>query len=342
MSTADAGDILGFTSTSASEVSAQINTSETTIINQTLTTPANQATTFELVDRGSGGTATDLVQELVKQAQDDIKNWAASMSLIATPGANNTGEGDINNAGEGTTDKISDKPLAFEAEALGVNASLGNGLMEALILGGGSLYAFNRFSGGKITRWISQLLPKAPGGYAGARRYERVVVVFLMQADTRLQRLVAAQVDDDKLEVLAEQVLPMSLKAAAASPGQLDLDRTFKQLVKKVSDQSNSHHDLLLFDPKIQQDLPIYKSLGKDNDQLQPQSLRSVLATLNDSDLEDLRRWINRPSSVNLKDHPISNRLAQRQQQLRQQLNDDKARLVSLLELSLAMAHAIA
>ena len=128
----------------------------------------------------------------------------------------------------------------------------------------------------------------------------------------------------------------MSLSAASA-PGRADLDHQLQTLVKKVSDQASSEHDLLLFDPKIEQDLPVYKKLGRENDELKPQSLRAVLGSLTPEEVEDLRRWINQPSSTDLSDHPLSNRLSQRQRQLKAKLNDDKARLVSLLELSLAM-----
>jgi len=268
-------------------------------------------------------------------------DWAASAGLI------DGGERTNPNAPEpgATPDPDpaeTNKPLAFVSEALGLEPTLGSGLLEALALGGGALYAFNRFSGGKVSEWVRRLLPAtAEGFYAGAARYERVVTVFLMESERGLQRVVAAKVTDEKLEILAEQILPMTLSAAAA-PDQADLERELQQLVKKVTDQTNTTHDLLLFDPKLKEDLPIYDTLGKDNNELQPKSLHSVLSALSDDQLADLRQWINKPSSTDLSDHPIANRLRKRQKQLRSLVNDDKARLVSMLELSLAMAQRIA
>jgi len=303
-------------------------------------TPSNQTET-EIASRSGERTEKSLVQEFAQEAQDNLLNWALGAGLVEAKEFSST------NISQSETIQNPDlqetnRPLAFVSEAMGIEPTLGSGLLEALALGGGALYAFNRFSGGKVSKWVRRLLPAtAAGFYAGAARYERVVTVFLMESERGLQRVVAAKVSDEKLEILAEQILPLTLSAAAA-PDQADLERELQQLVKKVTDQTNATHDLLLFDPKLKEDLPIYDTLGKDNNELQPKSLHSVLSALSDDQLADLRQWINKPSSTDLSDHPIANRLRKRQKQLRSLVNDDKARLVSMLELSLAMAQRIA
>jgi len=298
-----------------------------------------------------------IVTELVQQAQENIISWAEKEGLVEgrerdkaeSPQQDNvTDESpeDPTNpggkSGDATNDVNSGRNggrLAFVSDALTLygEGSLGSDLLQTLVLGGGALYAFERFSGGKVTEWVRQLLAKAPGSQASVISHERVITVFLMESERGLKRIVAAKVTDEKIEILAEQILPMSLSAAAA-PDQADLERELKNLVKKVTDQTNATHDLLLFDPKLKEDLPIYDSLGKDNNELQPKKLESVFSTLNAEQLADLRKWINKPSRSDLNDHPISDQLRQRQKQLRSLVNHDKACLLSMLELSLAMA----
>ena len=305
---------------------------------------------------------TRLVRELVQQSQDTLMSWAESAGIIA---GGNRGESALNGrdpakgpsnkdhdpsdiaydiAGEAELGPNSGRPsvaVALPTAELGLEPRLGNGLLDTILLGGGLLYAFNRFNTNKVPSWVNQLLAKSPKYYAGAGKYERVITVFLMASETGLQRLIAARVTDEQIEILAEQILPMSL-SAAAEPSQADLDRELQQLVKKVTDQTSSSHDLLLFDPKLREDLPIYESLGNDDHELQSKSLHTILSKLNPDELSDLRQWISRPSSCIIENHPIADRLKKRQHQLRELLNHDKSRLVSMLELCLAMAQPMA
>ena len=299
-----------------------------------------QGTVFNTISdpyvRGSGGSEKSLVEALSLAAQSEIDTWAMTNGLNRN---SVTDEPSNRQAGTSMPDDrgVREKPLAFVSEAMGLKPSIGGNLFEALVLGGASLYALDRFSGGNFSNWIRQLLPKAPGNVLAGAWYERVVVVFLLESEFGLPRLIAAEVNDDRLEILAEEVLPMSL-SAASNPGHADLDDQFQKLVKKVTDRAKSEHDLLLFDPKIREDLPIYKKLGRDNDQLKPHTLKEILGSLTSEEVEDLRHWISRPSSSDLVDHPLSKRLSERQRQLKAKINEQKARLVSMLELSLAMS----
>ena len=106
--------------------------------------------------------------------------------------------------------------------------------------------------------------------------------------------------------------------------------------MERVSNQTGTH-DLLLYDPHRRQELPIYDSLGRMQAELQPQSLDGILASLGPDQLVELRSWINRPSGTDLRQHPVGDRLERRQRELRQRMDTDKASLISLLELSLAL-----
>ena len=242
--------------------------------------------------------------------------------------------------GNGTRSTTTDEPqsLAFVAQALGMEPGLASGMLQALALGGASLYAINRFGGGRLSSWVRKLLPAAP--QVAAATAERIVVVFKLLSQAGLQCLVAARVDADKLEILAEQALPMSLSAAAA-PSQADLEPHLRKLVERVSNQTGTH-DLLLYDPHLRQELPIYDSLGRIQAELQPQSLDGILASLGPDQLVELRSWINRPSGTDLRQHPVGDRLERRQRELRQRMDTDKASLISLLELSLALGQRFA
>ena len=272
-----------------------------------------------------------------KRAFDDLITWATSSGLISPPADGQGASAGTNNGTRSTTTDES-RTLAFVSQALGIEPGLASGMLQALALGGASLYAINRFSGGKVSSWVRKLLPAAP--QLAAATAERIVVVFKLFSQAGLQRLVAARVDADKLEILAEQALPMSLSAAAA-PSQADLEPHLRKLVERVSNQTGTH-DLLLYDPHLRQELPIYDSLGRMQDELQPQSLDGILASLGPDQLVELRSWINRPSGTDLRQHPVGDRLERRQRELRQRMDTDKASLISLLELSLALGQRFA
>ncbi|MCP9909119.1 tandem-95 repeat protein, partial [Cyanobium sp. BA20m-p-22] len=291
------------------------------------------------LDAGSGSTKPDssLVLAYAKRAFDDLITWATSSGLISLPA---DGQGAAAGNGNGTRSTTTDesRTLAFVSQALGIEPGLASGMLEALALGGASLYAINRFGGGRLSSWVRKLLPAAP--QVAAATAERIVVVFKLLSPAGLQCLVAARVDADKLEILAEQALPMSLSAAAA-PSQADLEPHLRKLVERVSNQTGTH-DLPLYDPHLRQELPIYDSLGRMQAELQPQGLDGIIASLGPDQLVELRSWINRPSGTDLRQHPVGDRLERRQRELRQRMNTDKASLISLLELSLALGQRFA
>ena len=310
---------------------ASVATAEEAVTVETVTA---EATADSGATSGSTKPDSSLVQAYAERAFDDLMSWAASSGLISRPA-----DGQDASTGAGNTTTNEPRPLAFVSQALGMEPGLASGILEALALGGASLYAINRFGGGRLSAWVRKLLlPAAP--QVAAATAERIVVVFKLLSQAGLQCLVAARVDADKLEILAEQALPMSLSAAAA-PSQVDLAPHLRKLVERVSNQTGTH-DLLLYDPHLRQELPLYESLGRMQAELRPQSLDGILASLGPDQLVELRSWITRPSGTDLRQHPVGDRLERRQRELRQRMDTDKASLVSLLELSLALGQRFA
>lgn len=278
------------------------------------------------------GDIANLAEQLLSQWQNNLPTRAASKGLPPTDIAD-LGNGADAESGENTAAK----PIALATDVLESTPLLGAGLLEALMLGVSSLYAVNRFSGSKISRWVQKLLPAS--AWVVATQSERIVVVFKLLSASGLQRLVAARVDADKLKILAQQVLPMSLSAAAA-PRLADLEPHLRKLLQRMSNLAA--FDLLLFDPHLRQELPVYESLGRKQAELRPQTFGSILSSLEPSHLVELRSWINHPSGIDLRQHPVGDRLAKRQRELHQYMDTDKASLVSLIELSLALGERFA
>ena len=271
---------------------------------------------------------------------NSILQWAGSTGLL-----------DNTNLKTNETEEIIDKtrevepinmntesarPLAFVEEALNQTEGSSIRLLETLILGGGVLYALNRANGNTASNWIKNLIPKTSRFHLLGGVYERVITVFRTNADKGLERVVAARITDDHVEILAEQQLPMNLEAASAKT-RIDLQRELEKLVEKVTSISAGKRDLLLYDPQLRNELKTYEELGERNEELNLKQLRQKIKELNKTEFSELKQWINSPSKFKNKVHPIQEYLKRRQSQLRRTLSPDKSNLVSMLELSLAL-----
>ena len=170
--------------------------------------------------------------------------------------------------------------------------------------------------------------------------YERVITVFRAEDRQGLDRVVAAKITDERIEILAEQQLPMDLEAAAAK-NDIDIQQQLKDLVTKVSNEAGQKRDLLLYDPYLKNELEIYEDLGEKNDELKPQKLHQILSQLNGMEIRELENWLKAPSKSKNNVNPVRNHLQRRQSQLRKILSHEKSVLVSILELSLAMSPKI-
>ena len=166
--------------------------------------------------------------------------------------------------------------------------------------------------------------------------YERVITVFKAEDNKGLDRVVAAKITDERVEILAEQQLPMNLEAAAAK-NNIDMKHELEELVSKVTNDAGRKGDLLLYDPYLRNELEIYEDLGEKNDELKPQKLKQILSQLNEIEIMELEKWLKAPSKLKNNVNPVKDHLQNRQSQLRKVLNHEKSVLVSILELSLAM-----
>ena len=198
------------------------------------------------------------------------------------------------------------------------------------------LYALDRASGSRGSNWFKRLLPATTGFYLVGGIYERVITIFKTENSQGLDQIVAAKITDERLEIVAEQQLPMDLEAASAI-NNIDLTQELEQLVKKVTDENSQKGDLLLYDPRLQNDLGIFESLGEKHDTLKPQKLRNIVSQLKEGDLAHLEQWLKKPSKLKNKVSPVKDYLERRQSQLRKKLSHEKSVMVSILELSLAM-----
>jgi hypothetical protein len=147
---------------------------------------------------------------------------------------------------------------------------------------------------------------------------------------------VAAELNDDGIEILAEEKILYSLDSAAKS-NQASFDIQLKKLCLKLENIGLTTHDLLLIDPEIKADLAIVEHLGRESKIMAPSGLRSVVEGLSSAELEQLQTWLTKPSANPLDAHPISVKLQKRQLELGRQLSPEKANVASLIELSLAI-----
>ena len=163
-----------------------------------------------------------------------------------------------------------------------------------------------------------------------------MITVFRSEASQGLDRVIAAKITDDRVEILAEQQLPMNLEAASAKH-KVDLQRELRTLVEKVANNAGRKGDLLLYDPYLRKELEIYEGLGNMNDELKVESLYKKISKLNETEIIQLKRWLESPTKSKITIHPVQEHLQRRQSQLRKSLSHEKAILISALELSLAM-----
>ena len=286
---------------------------------------------------------TSLFREIQQESFNSLVEWADSSGLISTT-ENITNEADEES--NTTTAEREDKsveaprPLAFVADALKEAPGTNSKLLETLILGGGLLYALDRASGNRGSNWIKRLLPATPGMFLVGGVYERVITVFRAEDRQGLDRVVAAKITDERIEILAEQQLPMDLEAAAAK-NNIDIQQQLEDLVTKVTNEAGQKRDLLLYDPYLKNKLEVYEDLGEKNDELKPQKLHQILSQLNEMEIRELENWLKAPSKSKNHVNPVRNHLQRRQSQLRKILSHEKSVLVSILELSLAMSPKI-
>jgi hypothetical protein len=163
-----------------------------------------------------------------------------------------------------------------------------------------------------------------------------VIAIFLMRSTASLDRLVAVELHDDAIEILAEEKLLFSLDTAAKRQ-QASFENQLKTLCLKLENIGLTTHELLLLDPELKSERAIVEHLGRETKIMEPNRLGDVVQQLSRTELDQLQAWLTKPSSNPLDGHPIKSNLQKRQHELGLQLSAEKANVASLIELSLAM-----
>ena len=92
-----------------------------------------------------------------------------------------------------------------------------------------------------------------------------------------------------------------------------------------------------MYDPKLIGDFDSFKELGEKRGELQPNKLQADIKELSQDDINQLLQWIEKPKKIKLSPSRLKEDLAKRQKLLSRAVSKDKALLISLLELSLAL-----
>ena len=159
---------------------------------------------------------TSLIQEIQQESYNSLARWAESSGLIntRTDGVNESEEVQNTNTtttpGEGTEEET--RALAFVSDALSEKPGRNSGLLETLVLGGGLLYALDRINGNRGSNLLKQLFPAKPGFFLVGGIYERVITVFRAEDSRGFDRVIAAKITDEHVEILAEQLYPWILR----------------------------------------------------------------------------------------------------------------------------------
>jgi hypothetical protein len=236
----------------------------------------------------------------------------------------------------GTTSNSKPSPLDFINRKLGIDPERSSQLLNALLFGGASIYIMNKTSPGLLRQWAEALWSNKKKQASTINYANRVIAIFVMRSTACLDRLVAVELHNDAIEILAEEKLLFSLDTASQRH-QASFDNQLKRLCLKLENIGLTTHELLLLDPEIKSEIAIVEHLGRETKMMEPDRLHSVVQELTSSELDQLQAWLAKPSSNPLDGHPIRANLQRRQSELGRQLSPEKANVASLIELSLAI-----
>ena len=287
--------------------------------------------TVTVTDRsGGGGEVKNLVKGLKQSSQDDLRAWAKRLGLLQ--GLDRLGVMDEN----GNAQKSKSSPLDFINRKLGIDPERSSDLINALVFGGASIYIINKTNPGLFKQWADALWSTKTKQTRSANRANKVIAIFLMRSTASLDRLVAVELHDDAIEILAEEKLLFSLDTAAQRH-QASFGNQLRKLCLKLENIGLTTHELLLLDPELKSELAIVEHLSQETQIMEPNRLGDVVQQLSTTELVQLQAWLTKPSSNPLGGHPIKSNLQKRQNELGLQLSSNKANVASLIELSLAM-----
>jgi VCBS repeat-containing protein len=219
-------------------------------------------------------------------------------------------------------------------EQLSETNILGTNLLDALALGAGVLYLLYgpkaRETGkGGLGTWLAGF-GRRSGGSAAASGERAVLALFLTRVEGGKQQLVAARIGMGSLRLLAQRELGRDA----------DADQLGDALQALLEQLPGQEAELLLLDPRLNGAATAAElnRLAQHQQPLASDLLAAPLAACSDSELAQLRAWLNKPSATSIEGLAIAELLRQRQQSYQSNLPAEQAGVASMVELSLALA----
>ena len=212
---------------------------------------------------------------------------------------------------------------------------MGTNLLDALTLGGGILYALYAPQAVKpIRRTFGSLFGRLTGRGTASIGVRSVGTVFAMKLPDGTQRLIAAKVSPQSIDIIAQQDLPSGMSVTQAG-NQSQVDFNFNQLMSKISNES---FDLILIGPRLRNQASLSSKLASESQILQTSSIEQKLQACSQEEINRLQQWLNKPSSTPPESNPVSDILASRQKDFSTSLMAEQASMASLVELSVALS----
>ncbi|MFZ9544973.1 MAG: hypothetical protein ACO27O_10240, partial [Hylemonella sp.] len=222
-------------------------------------------------------------------------------------------------------------------------AALGPHLLEALALGAAGLYATQLVGQNRLEslarQWLRNLKTKRQ---VVTGHHNQVISIFVVRNSAGVPKLVAAQILDDAIEILAEQ--PLAIKAPHGTAlAELDLSPAINCLQKALSNQQRDHQPLLLIDPQLESHLGDLGELSSERALLHHSELVASLKALNQGEQDLMRQWLNQPTQTDVTAsagcQAVMQQLAKLQQRWAEHMPTAMANVAGVLDLSLALGH---
>ena len=236
---------------------------------------------------------------------------------------------------ENATTDDGEKSSSQLLKNLSEGSVMGTNLLDALTLGGGILYALYAPQAVKpIRRTFGSLFGRFTGRGGSSIGVRSVGAVFAMKLPDGTQRLIAARVSPESIDIVAQQDLPSGMSVTQAG-NQAQVDFNFNQLMNKIS---NENFDLMLVGPRLRNQASLTTKLAPDSQILDTSSIEQKLKSCSQEDVKLLQTWLDKPSSTPPETNPVKDILASRQEVYSKSLMTSQASMASLVELSVALS----
>ena len=227
----------------------------------------------------------------------------------------------------GTSAEAASKPLGL-LESLANVDLLGTNLLDGLAIGLGLLYLL--YGPGQI-RSTQQPIRQWIGGITG-KSSRHALALFWISTDGGSDQLVAAEIRPTRLQLVAQAEL-------ASQNGPQPLEQSIGQILSQLKSHRGG---TLLLDPRLLGDIERDPSILKQfknysRSPLEPAAYSSVLAAMNQDQLQAIRAWLASPQ-LESADAELLELLKTRAQAFENRLDRERATIATSIELSLALA----